>query len=90
MLKIITTKKFQKDVKRVKKQGNKKLILLKEVITYLSNESSLSARFRDHKLTGNYTNHRECHIMPDWLLIYKLEEDKIIFERFGSHSELFS
>ncbi len=89
MLTVITTKKFQKDVKRVKKQG-KKLILLKEVITDLTNENPLPAKFRDHKLTGNYANHRECHIMPDWLLIYKLEEHKIIFERTGSHSELFS
>ena len=89
MLKVVTTKKFQKDVKRVKKQG-KKLILLKEVITDLTNESSLPAQCRDHKLTGNYTNHRECHITPDWLLIYKLEENKIIFERTGSHSELFN
>ena len=89
MLSVITTKKFQKDVKRVKKQG-KKLILLKEVITELTNENPLPTKFRDHKLTGNYANHRECHITPDWLLIYKSEENKIIFERTGSHSELFS
>jgi len=89
MLRIKTTKKFQKDVKKANKQG-KKLILLKKVMTDLANENSLPAKFRDHKLTGNYINHRECHIMPDWLLIYKLEKNDITFERTGGHSDLFS
>jgi mRNA interferase YafQ len=89
MLRIITTKKFHRDVKKAEKQ-EKKLILLKKIMTDLANEIALPLKFRDHKLTGNYINHRECHVAPDWLLIYKLEKNDIIFERTGSHSELFT
>jgi mRNA interferase YafQ len=56
---------------------------------FLLNQEKLPAKNRDHALTGNYTDRRECHIEPDWLLIYKLESDSIIFERTGTHSDLF-
>ena len=88
MLKVATTKKFKKDIKKAELQG-KKLPLLKQVMTELANEKALPLKYKDHKLTGNFINHRECHIAPDWLLIYKLNKDTIIFERTGSHSELF-
>lgn len=55
----------------------------------LINEEQLPQRFRDHKLIGNYKDRRECHIEPDWLLIYKITEIGITFERTGSHSDLF-
>ena len=58
-------------------------------MTALLNQEKLPLKNRDHLLTGNYANRRECHIEPDWLLIYKLESDCIIFERTGTHSDLF-
>lgn len=88
MLKVTTTKKFKKDIKKAELQG-KKLPLLKQVMTELANKKKLPPKYKDHKLTGNFTSHRECHIEPDSLLIYKLNKDTITFERTGSHSELF-
>ena len=88
MLKIITTKQFEKDVKTSKKRG-KNTLKLREIMTALLNQEKLPLKNRDHLLTGNYANRRECHIEPDWLLIYKLESDCIIFERTGTHSDLF-
>jgi len=55
----------------------------------IASEEDLPIEVRDHKLIGNYQGRRECHITGDWLLIYKLEKDSVIFERTGSHSELF-
>ena len=88
MLKIITTKQFEKDVKTSKKRG-KNTLKLREIMTALLNQEKLPLKNRDHLLTGNYANRRECHIEHDWLLIYKLESDCIIFERTGTHSDLF-
>ena len=62
---------------------------LKQVLAALINEEPLAERYRDHPLKGNYRNRRECHLEPDWLLIYKLYNDEIIFERSGTHSDLF-
>ena len=62
---------------------------LKLVITTLVDEEPLAERYRDHALVGSYRGRRECHVEPDWLLIYKLFEDEITFERTGSHSDLF-
>lgn len=88
MLKPIYRKSFEKDVKRAKKR-NKNMEKLKRVIISLLNDKSLPLRCRDHALSGNYTNHRECHIEPDWLLIYKKSDDYIILERTGTHADLF-
>ena len=65
--------------------------LLQEVLDYLVQEQPLPEKYRDHALSGNYADFRECHILPDWLLIYKVEEDILILTltRTGSHSELF-
>lgn len=88
MLIAIYTKRFEKDVELTKRR-NKNLEKLKEVIGKLILQESLDTRYKDHVLTGNYSGRRECHIEPNWLLIYKLEEKRIIFERTGTHSDLF-
>lgn len=88
MLKPIFTKRFNKDVKRFKRIKSD-FDHFKYVLDKLINEYKLELKYRDHKLMGNYAGRRECHIEPDWLLIYKIDEDKIIFERTGTHSELF-
>ena len=62
---------------------------IREVLKKLINEEQLDARYKDHKLLGNFKDRRECHIEPDWLLIYKKSSDEIIFERTGTHSDLF-
>lgn len=88
MLKPAYTKQFSKDIKRMFKRG-KSQEKIKTVITKLVNEERLNACYKDHKLIGNFKGRRECHIEPDWLLIYKTTEDEIIFERTGTHSDLF-
>ena len=82
------TNRFKKDLKRVKKR-RKQMDKIKVVMRTLIEEKPLEARYKDHILIGNYKARRECHIEPDWLLIYKLEGDEIIFERTGTHSDLF-
>ncbi|MBN2417615.1 type II toxin-antitoxin system YafQ family toxin [bacterium] len=82
------TRQFSKDLKKIKRQG-KNTDKLKAVMSDLIDEKQLGKRYHDHKLTGNFKDRRECHLEPDWLLIYKIENDKILFERTGSHSELF-
>jgi mRNA interferase YafQ len=88
MLQPSYTNQFQKDWKRLRKKGKSKE-KLKKVLGILIHEKQLPKRCRDHKITGNYKGRRECHIDPDWLLIYKTIESEIIFERTGSHSDLF-
>jgi len=82
------TNQFGKDLKRMEKRG-KALSKIKKVIRKLVDEERLEAKFKDHKLVGNYKGRRECHIESDWLLIYKLMDAEIVFERTGSHSDLF-
>jgi mRNA interferase YafQ len=62
---------------------------LKEVIQLLVNEQPLLPKHRDHASIGDYAHHRECHIEPDWLLIYKKDSETVILERAGTHSDLF-
>lgn len=88
MLAPVYTRQFEKDVKRAKKQG-KNLEKIKIIIRTLLQGEPLDPIHRDHKLIGSYQGRRECHIESDWLLIYKTEEGRIIFERTGSHSDLF-
>jgi mRNA interferase YafQ len=90
MLEIFYTNQFKKDFKKAKKQG-KNLEKLKEVLVLLQEQQTLPPKYKDHALTGNYIGKRECHIEPDWLLIYKIDGDKLILilARIGSHSELF-
>ena len=83
------TRQFERDVKRIRKRG-KDLDKLKAILSALVAEKPLEPRHRDHLLRGKYRDRRECHIEPDWLLVYKLEgETDIIFERTGTHSDLF-
>lgn len=82
------TKQFSKDLKKMEKRG-KSSAKVKEIIKSLVNEESLNAKYKDHKLVGNFKGRRECHIEPDWLLIYKVADSEIIFERTGTHSDLF-
>ena len=84
------TSQFKKDLKLAKKQ-NKDLGKLFEVIDILANGEILDAKYKDHSLTGNYRETRECHIEPDWLLIYEIRGDVLVLMhyRLGSHSELF-
>jgi mRNA interferase YafQ len=88
MLKVKRTTQFEKDLFKVGSRGCN-LDRLQEVIIALMNEQKLPARNRDHKLKGNFKDRRECHIAPDWLLVYKIESDTLILERTGSHSDLF-
>lgn len=89
MYQAVYTKRFEKDIKKVKKRG-KDLEKFKQVARMLILGQTLEVKYRDHKLIGNYQNRRECHIEPDWLLIYKIEQAQIIFERTGSHADLFN
>lgn len=79
---------FKKDLKLVEKRG-KDLKKLKEVMSNLINQRRLAKKHVDHPLKGDYVDCRECHIEPDWLLIYLLEEERITFIRTGTHSDLF-
>jgi mRNA interferase YafQ len=90
LLSVITTKQFEKDYKRIKSRS-KEIEKIKTVMLMLANGEPLDATCRDHKLKGNFEGHRECHIAPDWLLIYKSDpgEGVIVFVRTGSHSDLF-
>ena len=90
MLTIKFTKQFQKDLKLVQKRGYNDL-KLKEVIGLIAEQKPLPSYYRDHELVGNYKGCRECHIQPDWLLIYEIKKDELllILTRTGSHSDLF-
>ena len=88
MLAAVTTKRFEKDVKLARKRG-KNLNKLYTLMDLLLEEKKLPTKNFDHALTGNYNNRRECHIEPDWLLIYKPTFKEITFERTGTHSDLF-
>lgn len=89
-LDIVASNKFRKDLKLARKRGLK-LEKLDVVVETLANQLPLDTRYRDHALTGNYGDFRECHIEPDWLLIYRQDEDvlELFLFRTGSHSDLF-
>ncbi len=87
-MRIIYTNQFKKDYKRVQKQ-NRDIRKLEVVIEKLVGQEKLEPRHRDHPLTGNWKGFRDCHLEPDWVLIYKISEETLILERTGSHSELF-
>lgn len=89
MTKIINqSKQFKKDLKRISKQG-KNLLELYEIVNKLVNNEFLDKKFKDHLLKGNYFKKRECHIAPDWLLIYQINKNELVLFRTGSHAELF-
>lgn len=82
--------KFQKDIKRAEKRGYN-LSLITDVIKILANGEVLPVKYKDHELSGNIKGFRECHITPDWLLIYKISDQELILylTRTGTHSDLF-
>lgn len=90
MLDIQYEKSFKKDFKLMQKRGLN-MSLLEKVIEILANEQPLPPQYKDHTLYGNYKGYRECHIEPDWLLIYKIYNDVLLLalSRTGSHSDLF-
>ena len=90
MLTIKYETAFKKDFKRIVRRGYD-IRLLEEVIDILANRQTLPAKYKDHSLSGNFADCRECHITPDWLLIYQINNDELILflTRTGSHSDLF-
>lgn len=84
------TKPFLKDWERLCRAGRNDLRLLKEVILLLiANDAPLGPEWRDHALTGQWRDHRECHVGGDFLLIYQLDGERIVFVRVGTHADLF-
>lgn len=81
---------FKKDFKRRKKRGYD-ISRLEKIVELLANEVPLPEQFKDHNLSGNYNGFRECHIAPDWLLIYQVNNNELVLvlSRTGSHSDLF-
>ena len=90
MLEIRYSSQFKKDFKRMKRRGLP-LEQLKHVLELLAWEEPLPERYRDHALSGDSKEFRECHIQPDWLLIYRVQEEELtlIAQRTGTHSDLF-
>ena len=81
---------FKKDFKRIKKRGYD-ISRLEKIVELLANEVPLPEQFKDHTLSGKYNGFRECHIAPDWLLIYQVNNNELVLvlSRTGSHSDLF-
>ncbi len=89
MREIIRQKQFKTDMKQIARSGRYKSDDLLEIVESLAKDEPLAEKHRDHALSGNWKDFRECHIKPDWLMIYRLETDKLILVRTGSHSDLF-
>lgn len=87
-MRLTQTGQFKKDIKRLQKRG-KDLASIKAVINLLLEETALPPKNRDHQLGGDWSGHRDCHIEPDWILIYKISKDELRLERTGTHSDLF-
>ena len=86
---LAVTAQFRKDYKLAKKRGLK-MEALAEIVTLLAKGEALPEKNRDHNLSGNWIGHRECHVLPDWLLIYRIEENVLVLTltRTGTHSDL--
>ena len=88
MKKLSQTKQFVRDVKRMHRRG-KDIDKLKAVVSQLAQGRALAAKHRDHALTGMWKHYHDCHIEPDWVLIYSMDRNNFRLERTGSHSDLF-
>ena len=90
MLDLVTTAQFRKDLKRIRKRGYD-LSKLDDILQSLQREELLPVKHHDHALTGDYIGFRECHIEPDWLLVYAIDKGQLILtaSRTGTHSDLF-
>ena len=89
MREIFEQTQFRKDIKKVKRSGRYRVEDLLEIVRRLASGEELDPKHRDHLLAGEWEHFGECHIKPDWLLIYKLEPKRLILVRTGTHSELF-
>ena len=87
-MRLLTTRRFERDLDRVKKRG-KNLNKLWTVVKRLLEEQPLEVRHRPHRLSGNWSGSWECHLEPDWLLIWTQEADALVLTRTGTHSDLF-
>jgi mRNA interferase YafQ len=90
MFDIILSTQFKKDLKLAKKRGYD-IALLDTVVSLIAEGKTLPPKYKDHDLSGNYEGYRECHIQPDWLLVYTVYKEELILllSRTGSHSDLF-
>jgi mRNA interferase YafQ len=84
----VLTSQFKRDVKRCKKR-NKDMAKLKAVMNDIIHENPLPPTLKDHPLVGDYKGHRDCHLEPDWVLIYLYKGDEVRFVRTGTHADLF-
>ena len=91
MYEVVLSNRFRKDLKLAAKRGCD-LALLNSIVDRLAQGETLPAKHRDHSLTGDYIGFRECHIQPDWLLIYRTEEEALMLflMRTGTHADLFN
>lgn len=87
-LEVVVTKQFKRDAKLAQRRG-KDMSKLRAILERLQHGEALEPRHRDHMLTNNWAHHRECHITPDWLLIYRVTETLLMLDRTGSHADLF-
>jgi mRNA interferase YafQ len=85
---VIRSTQFKRDVRLAEKRG-KDMAKLRELILLLVEENPLPARYKDHALGGEWKHHRDCHIEPDWLLLYKLDGNDLYLVRTGTHADLF-
>ena len=87
---VVATNQFRKDYKQAIKRGLK-IDLLDDIIRKLARGEELPEKNRDHALTGNWIGHRECHVQPDWLLVYRIEDNILVLtlSRTGTHADLF-
>jgi mRNA interferase YafQ len=88
VLRVQYATKFKRDYKKMKKQ-HKDMEKLRKIMRKLQNQEALDPKYNDHPLTGEFKDSRDCHIEPDWVLVYQVAGDTICFERTGSHSDLF-
>ena len=88
MKKLSQTKQFVRDIKRMRRRG-KDIGKLRAVVGQLAQGRALAAKHRAHTLTGVWKNYRDCHIEPDWILIYSMDRNSLRLERTGSHNDLF-
>ena len=88
MLRIVYTNQFRRDYKRIQKRGQE-MEKLKAIITLLISGEPLPEKYKDHPLQGNFKGVRDCHIAPDWILLYVIVDDELRLIRTGSHADLF-
>ena len=90
MLELVLSNRFKKDLKTIMRRGYN-LDLMEEVVDTLLAQGQLDEKYHDHPLSEDYNGFRECHILPDWLLVYRIDDDELILflSRTGTHSGLF-